>query len=280
MVPEAESKPRLRVATYTDPGARGGNEDDMRHGGHAARYFVVVADGAGGHARGEEASYRAVECVQRFLGDRDAVFDPGYLSGAVVQAHAALVDAQQRVRRPEQRMHTTVVVLWMDVQRALALWCHVGDSRLYRVRGGIAEQLTQDDSVVQHMVRSGLLTAEQGRHHPQKNQLLAALGTDGEVTPHTIPAPVPLQEGDAFLLCSDGWWDGFEPRDIALALHRSDTPEQWLDDMRQRIVERAAPKQDNYTAVALWYGEPSGAPPANFEDTVPTQSGAWAARRG
>ena len=166
-------------------------------------------------------------------------------------------------------MHTTVVALWVDAALETALWSHVGDSRLYRVRHGQAELLTEDDSVVQHMVRSGMLSEEQGRVHPQKNHLLAALGIDGDVNPHTVVRPVELFEGDAFLLCSDGWWDGFEPADITAALHRADTPEEWLDDMRARIAARASPRQDNYSAVAVWIGNPGEMTIARFEDTVP-----------
>lgn len=261
--------PRLRIATCTDPGTRGHNEDDLRHGSGPAGHYAVVADGAGGHSRGEEASYRAVECLASELGSADAIFVPDYLTGALRAAHAELVQAQQGARRPEQRMHTTIVALWVETALEQALWSHVGDSRLYRVRHGQGELLTQDDSIVQHMVRSGMLSEEQGRSHPQKNHLLAALGIEGDVTPHTVARPVELLEGDAFLLCSDGWWDAFEPHDIAAALHRCASPEEWLDDMRRYIVERAAPKQDNYTAVAVWVGEPSDMTIARFEDTRP-----------
>jgi serine/threonine protein phosphatase PrpC len=260
---------RLRFATCTDPGARGGNEDDCRHGEGPNGPYAVLADGAGGHSRGEEASYRTVDCISRVLCEEGVTFSPDNLTQVVRLAHAELLQRQQGARRPEQRMHTTVVVLWFDPTSTQVLWTHVGDSRLYRVRHGQAELLTQDDSVVQHMVRSGMLSEEQGRAHPQKNHLLAALGIEGEITPHTVVRPVELFDGDAFLLCSDGWWDGFEPTDIAAALHRADTPEAWLDDMRADIAARATPRQDNYTAVAVWVGNPGDMTIARFEDTVP-----------
>jgi len=260
---------RLRIASCTDPGARGGNEDDLRHGDGPAGHYAVLADGAGGHSRGEEASYRAVESIARALSAVEAEFSPDHLTRVVRDAHADLLRQQVDQRRPEHRMHTTVVVLWVHASLDHALWTHVGDSRLYRVRHGQGELLTQDDSIVQHMVRSGMLSEEQGRAHPQKNHLLAALGIEGDVTPHTVVRPVELMEGDAFLLASDGWWDGFEPHDIAAALHRSDTPEEWLDDMRRQIARRAAPRQDNYSAVAVWVGDPGDMTIARFEDTIP-----------
>ena len=260
---------RMRIATCTDPGARGGNEDDLRQGSGPNGHYAVLADGAGGHSRGEEASYLAVECIARVLCDENATFSPENLTQVIMLAHSELLHAQNGARRAELRMHTTVVALWVDLSLTQVLWTNVGDSRLYRVRHGQAEQLSQDDSVVQHMVRSGMLSEEQGRAHPQKNHLLAALGIEGEITPHTVARPVEVMEGDAFLLCSDGWWDHFELADIAASLHRADTPEEWLDDMRAHIASRAAPRQDNYTAVAVWLGNPGEMTIARFEDTVP-----------
>lgn len=260
---------RLRIATCTDPGARGGNEDDLRQGSSANGHYAVLADGAGGHSRGEEASHLAVECIARVLCDESVDFSPRNLTQVVMLAHSELLHAQNGARRVEHRMHTTVVALWVDPSLTQALWTNVGDSRLYRVRYGQAEQLSQDDSVVQHMVRSGMLSEEQGRVHPQKNHLLAALGIEGEMSPHTVARPVEVLEGDAFLLCSDGWWDGFELPDIAAALHRADSPEEWLEDMRASIAARAAPRQDNYTAIAVWLGNPGEMTIARFDDTVP-----------
>jgi serine/threonine protein phosphatase PrpC len=259
---------RLRIASLTDPGARRGNEDDLRHGGGPSGHYAILADGAGGHSRGEEASQRTVDCIAQALAGGDVEFTPEALTQLVRQAHSELVN-NQGGGRPEHRMHTTVVVLWIDKASEQALWTHVGDSRLYRVRYGRGELLTQDDSVVQHMLRSGLITEEHARAHPQKNHLLAALGIDGEVEPHTVVRPVELVEGDAYLLCSDGWWDTFEPEDIASSLARSDTPQEWLEDMGSRIRARALPRQDNFSAIAVWVGDPTNATIARFEDTIP-----------
>jgi PPM family protein phosphatase len=265
--------PRLHIASCTEVGARGGNEDDLRHGDGPNGHYAIVADGAGGHSRGEEASYRVVECISRVLCEDGVTFSPENLTHVVRLAHNELLQAQQGSRRPEHRMHTTVVVLWVDPKVEQVLWTHVGDSRLYRVRHGQTEPLTQDDSVVQHMVRSGMLSEEQGRVHPQKNQLLAAIGVEGEITPHTVVRPIDLLEGDAFLLCSDGWWDSFDGPEIAAALHRAESATQWLDDMRAQIAKRAAPRQDNYSAVAVWVGDPHDMTIARFEDTVPRRLG-------
>ena len=259
---------RLRIASCTEPGARDGNEDDLRHGSSALGHYAVLADGAGGHARGEEASHLAVECIERGLCERTAQFSPEWLTAVVRQAHA-LLHQQHSGARPEASMHTTVVVLWIDADVEKALWTHVGDSRLYRCRHGRGELLTQDDSVVQRMVLAGLISAEQSRKHPQKNHLVAALGIEGEIAPHTVARAVHLLDGDAYLLCSDGWWDHFEPDDLVEALSRARSPEDWLQDMRAQVQAHAQPQQDNFSAIAVWVGNPSEMTIVRFEDTVP-----------
>ena len=262
------NKSRLQMAASTDRGARDGNEDDLRHGSSPAGHYAVLADGAGGHARGEEASRIAVERIQRGLCESTSVFLPERLTQLVRLAHDDLRQ-QHTGGHPQASMHTTVVVLWVDPPARKVLWTHVGDSRLYRFRHGRAELLTLDDSVVQQMVQAGLISAEQSRQHPQKNHLVAALGIDGDVEPHTVPRAVHLLEGDAYLLCSDGWWDHFEPEQMDEALALAASPEHWLQAMRAEVLAHAQPQQDNFSAIAVWVGNPGEMTVARFEDTLP-----------
>jgi len=120
------------------------------------------------------------------------------------------------------------------------------------VRRGVLRQLTSDDSVVQRLVDAGVLTPQQALVHPNRNQLIAALGIENEVEPHTLREAVPVQSGDAFLLCSDGWWGPLEDEDILAGLSGADTPEEWLAAMQGRIEARALPRQDNFSAIAAW----------------------------
>ena len=164
----------VRIAACSEPGARSHNEDDLRHGHAAAGHYAVLADGAGGHKRGAEAARRSVLRIESELRDHAPPFEPESLTRIVRRAHAELQRGQAALP-PEARMHCTVVVLWVDPAAGHALWTHVGDSRLYRVRHGRTDIVTADDSVVHRMLQAGLITPEQSRHHPQKNQLLAAL---------------------------------------------------------------------------------------------------------
>jgi len=246
----------IAAASRSEVGQRKSNEDKVRVCREGSRWVAVLADGAGGHRGGAEASRRAVAALEAALCNEDAEFSAIALTAAVVAAHDD-VQAAQDVSHGLSRMHSTVVVLWIDLDRQSALWSHVGDSRLYRVRRGVATALTSDDSVVQRMVDAGLITAAQAESHPQKNQLIAALGIEEGVEPHTVPAPHGLVEGDAFLLCSDGWWGALDDETIAVALDRAHGPDEWLTLMQQVIEALAAPRQDNFSAIAVWVCDPS-----------------------
>lgn len=259
---------RIRIASLSEQGARAHNEDELRHGATHNGQYAVLADGAGGHSRGAEAAQRAVASIERMLRDETMGFLPVNLSQMVRLAHAELLH-HQGAARADARMHCTVVVLWIEPQAGHVLWAHVGDSRLYRIRHGRVDVVTQDDSVVEHMVRAGLITVEQSRQHPQKNQLVAALGIEGDVTPHTVARPVELLDGDAFLLCSDGWWEGFDTTALVAAMELSATPEAWLARMRAQIQARAVPRQDNFSAIAVWVGDPSEVTVLRLDDTMP-----------
>ena len=246
----------IAAASRSEVGQRKSNEDKVRVCREGSRWVAVLADGAGGHRGGAEASRRAVAALEAALCNEDAEFTAAALTAAVVAAHDDVQSAQD-VSHGLSRMHSTVVVLWVDLDRQSALWSHVGDSRLDRVRRGVATALTSDDSVVQRMVDAGLITAAQAESHPQKNQLIAALGIEEGVEPHTVPAPHGLVEGDAFLLCSDGWWGALDDETIAVALDRAHGPDEWLTLMQQVIEALAAPRQDNFSAIAVWVCDPS-----------------------
>jgi PPM family protein phosphatase len=259
----------IRIASCSEQGSRSRNEDAMRHGsGAGGTCYAVLADGAGGHSRGAEAALRAVQHIEAALQNEALPFEPESLTETVCLAHGELQQHQQG-HAPEQRMHTTVVALWIDAAAQFALWTHVGDSRLYRVRHGRIDVVTSDDSVVRHLLQAGAINEEQALTHPQRNQLLTALGVEEEVLPHTVMRPVELQEGDVFLLCSDGWWDHFDPASLVGTLMQALSPQDWLDNMRQQIHSRQRPRQDNYTAIALWLGDPGEVTQNQVDDTMP-----------
>ena len=163
-----------------------------------SRAVFAVADGMGGHLAGEVASRMAIEAVQRMARENER---PGIaaLREAVACAHETiLAHAQDHIECAG--MGTTLSVLWLGENYAYI--AHVGDSRIYRLREGSLTQITQDHSLVEELVRAGLITREQARTHPRRNIITRALGTHGENEPDLLVTDV--QDGDVFLLCTDG----------------------------------------------------------------------------
>jgi serine/threonine protein phosphatase PrpC len=248
----------VALASRSETGARTHNEDQLQHGEVGDGWYAVLADGAGGHRQGALAAELVVRMAALDLAQRAAQggLHPAALGDIVRGAHEALNRRQQGLGGLE-RMHATLVLLWIDKARQQAMWSHAGDSRLYLLRQGRIERVTRDDSVVQSMVDAGLLDEAQARGHPQRNRLLAALGSEDEIEPHCMAEPLALQDGDAFLLCSDGWHDTLEPGEIEASLARAHSADDWLDAMKRSVQSRAQPHQDNFSAIAVWVGSPA-----------------------
>jgi PPM family protein phosphatase len=215
----------LTASVQTDAGCvRANNEDCGRYVCPSDPQVIadkgvlaVVADGMGGHASGEVASHLAVEVISRAYyeaeGDAHAA-----LQEAIKQANREIFSAASE-KESLKGMGTTCVALAVKGRRAYC--AHVGDSRLYVVRDDHIYQLTEDHSAVMEMVRLGIISREDARHHPDKNVILRAVGTQAEVEVETWREPADVRAGDQFLLCSDGLSDLVAADEIrgALAAH-------------------------------------------------------------
>lgn len=246
------------IASRSEVGARSRNEDCLAHGALASGWYAVLADGAGGHRDGAVASELVVRVAACALQTRAAheALQPHALGQIVQDAHEAL-NREQEGLRGHQRMHATLVLLWIDASHRHALWSHVGDSRLYLLRRGRVDRVTRDDSAVQRMVDAGLLTPEQAGEHPSRHQLIAALGSDEPIEPHLGDGALALHDGDAFLLCSDGWYEPLAVADIEATLARAATADAWLAAMDALVRQRQHANQDNFSAIAVWVGNPA-----------------------
>lgn len=239
------------TAALTDRHGRANNEDCHCYFQTPALSCWVVADGLGGHLGGDLASRLAAEeiiasCAA--LGE----FSPRALSRHLEAAQQALI-ARQQADPPYTEMRTTAVVLLAAKDQAL--WAHLGDSRLYHFRNGRLVFQTRDHSVSQALVNAGELKAEEIRTHEDRHRLLRALGEEGRFQPALKEEPQPLEPGDAFLLCTDGFWQYVLEAEMEEALSRSDTPGVWLDRLAEVLRRRARESSqtpDNYTALAVF----------------------------
>ena len=207
----------LRIAAETHVGvARANNQDSYA----TAPGLVVVADGMGGHRGGEVASaIAAKEMIRRF----DAPVLEALVTG-VEHANRRILD--EAAADPNLHgMGTTVVALGLiEVEDGVALGAiNVGDSRMYRLTGNVLEQLTEDHSLVEALVREGRITPAEAEVHPQRNIVTRALGVIEHVEVdsfHFVP-----KIGDRYLLCSDGLFNEVDAQTIATILATEADPD-------------------------------------------------------
>ncbi len=247
---------QLDAVARTDPGpVREANEDcflvDVEAG------LFVVADGMGGHASGEIASAIAVEAVQSvLLGeinpdetrlDRSSMDQEEEIRERLRYAmnQASISIRQAAMANPVHTgMGTTLAVLLIEDDEAHL--GHVGESRIYLFRDDKLMRLTRDHTVVQQEVDAGTLTPELARIVPHKNILTQSVGYHGPVEPDTSTRPI--EEGDIFILCSDGLTDPLD--DAALAdIVRSHEPEDLAEVLVQQAIENGT--EDNVTVVVV-----------------------------
>ena len=247
---------QMELATLTRRGGRNYNEDAYGHWHSDSRLCCVVADGAGGHGGGDRASKLAVEFILgRYAADGQG--SAAAIQDMVVQTNRSII-SHRADDRAQQNMHTTVVALFVDLDAQSAAWGHCGDSRLYVFRGGRVAARTKDHSLVQSLVDGGMLAEADMRSHPQRSELLSALGVGEEDLQVSVaPAPWAVRSGDVFLLCTDGVWEYVDDAQMEGALQQAPSPEAWLRELEQAVLRGAAhkPRHDNFTALTAWVGD-------------------------
>lgn len=210
-------------AVLSDPGRdpdKQTNEDALAIAEVPFGMAAVVCDGMGGHEGGELASRAAVQRIlETLVHEKQA--PERLLSVAIERAHAE-VYALGGDAPIDVRPGSTAVLLVLCGQEALL--SYVGDSRAYRVRARKAERLTRDHSVVEALLAAHAITPEAARQHPDANRITRALGIAAEIEPELL-APLRVELGDAFLLCSDGLTDLVEDAELGELAAGPATPE-------------------------------------------------------
>jgi len=263
--PRLHHLPGLRVFGATDVGTvRAGNEDNFLL--DEALGLAMLADGMGGHAAGEVASAGVLTELRAYLAlhapalpaagadafvdtDPDATWsDPA--AGAVRLLHAAVTHANARLyaqncernRADGGGMGTTLTGFWRASGTAPLVAFHVGDSRLYRLRGGVLEQLTRDQTLYQQALEAGMLDKL-----PARNLLLQAVGPSRAITPEVRSHAV--MPGDVLMLCSDGLHGSVPHADTEEVLARADA--SGLVQVCGKLLEMAklSGSRDNITVV-------------------------------
>lgn len=245
----------MRFSVYQESrkGGRLVNQDRMGYLYTRKSLLMMVADGMGGHARGEvaaEVTLRTLAAVYQ----RDAkpvLANPArFLEQSIQAAHRELHRYRAENRLPEAPRTTLVACV---VQDGNATWAHVGDSRLYLLRGSKIAFRTQDHSRVHHLVVSGMIRPEEARDHPDRNRIHNCIGAF--VSPNVeIARSVGLRTGDTMLLCTDGLWGALSDEQIVEAFDRA-TVMRAVPNLMNSALAESGPDPDNCTAIAMsWAG--------------------------
>jgi len=235
------------VFAVTDVGRVREHNEDAYHVSDAGN-LIVVADGMGGHEAGEVAAALAIRAIVEYLLPERLTAAAGesglgsVLLEAVLAAHGRVSEAN-RMREDGKEMGCTIAVGYVFDHSLVT--CHVGDVRCYISSRGVLRQITHDHSFVGSLVQAGKLTPEEARVHPNKNEVLQAIGMPAGVVPDVNG--VDLATGDRILLCSDGLWEALPDQDIEAILTSDGTSRQ----LAQQLVDRAngAGGSDNITTV-------------------------------
>jgi serine/threonine protein phosphatase PrpC len=253
----------LRSGAATHRGLKRATNEDAYL---ASSPIFLVADGMGGHEAGELASAIVVESFDGLTG-RPAV-DPAEVRAAFDRAYRSIADLSTGGRRRAGTTGSGVAVVDSD---GTALWLvfNLGDSRTYRLNGGVLEQISIDHSVVQELLDGGGIDAAEAAVHPARNVITRALGAGGDYRPDFWL--VPIEPGDRMFVCSDGISGEIDMESIARILSTEKDPQVAADRLVREGMARGG--HDNLTAVVVDATLPPAAPDSALpDDTIPRGS--------
>ncbi len=247
---------RFSIYQESKKGGRKVNQDRMGYLYTRDSLLMLVCDGMGGHARGEVAAQITLQTMASIY-QRDAkplLPDPArYLEEAVLASHRELHRYRAEHSLPEAPRTTVVACI---VQHGIATWAHVGDSRLYLIRGSRIVDRTIDHSRVHHLVSAGLIRPEDAKDHPERNRIFNCVGAFVAPTVE-VSRPVALRNGDTLLLCTDGVWGALNDRNVAEGF-QGKTVMRAVPDLMETALANAGNDADNCTAIAMtWAGTES-----------------------
>jgi serine/threonine protein phosphatase PrpC len=236
-------------------GDRKENQDRVAIIKEGESLLLAAVDGMGGHSNGARAAEVTLEVLEAAFSEAPRpIFDPqGFLTLALARAHDAVVELGDGQILDEKPRATCAVCL---IQESGAYWAHVGDSRIYQIRGNSIYERTRDHSHVELLLRQGLISEAEISDHPMRNFVECCLGGDAALPNMSVTAKKDLLPGDFLLACTDGMWSGIEDAQIGQLVSDQTVPAaDLLRTMAESAVAKNAPHSDNTSAAALrWMG--------------------------
>lgn len=242
---------KLLTSTICKQGGREYNQDylDLFVDGDGA--CLVVCDGLGSYYGSEVASrVCATKIIEQYREvkqlDGSRAVKPEYCQSYIQAAHNYVVDEKEH--NPKIRSSCTTVACVTTDYRSTVI-SHIGDTRVYLFIGGKLHFQTRDHSLSQISVEMGKIPLRDIRSDKDQNKLTRVLGSDYYIPPDCDIYNTPLKPGDAFILCTDGFWEYVYEEEMEEDLAVSATPEEALARMEQRLLSRVTKFNDNYSAI-------------------------------
>ena len=249
-------------------GGRKVNQDRMGYSFTRDALLLVLADGMGGHLRGEMAAAIMMQTMSALFQKHATPYvkkPERFLEDAFLAAHHEIHRYRAENNLPETPRTTVVACL---IQHNTAIWAHCGDSRLYWMRRGQVLGRTRDHSHIEHLIAQGLAKPSERATHPDRNKLYNCIGASS--LPNVdVGRQASLQAGDVLLLCSDGLWSMLPDEEIAHRL-ATQTIVRAVPELIEMATAIAGATSDNTTALAImWQGTPDvEMPSTDGKDTV------------
>lgn len=241
----------ITYSMITDKGMRDHNEDMIGCRQIEQRYCFVLADGLGGHGKGEVASKLAVDTILAEFENYTGMEE--FLYRAITSAQIALLNAQKQMNCTTE-MKTTVVCLVVDGKQMQ--WAFCGDSRLYYFYKNKIKQRTIDHSVPQLLALSKQIKEKEIRFHEDRNRLVRVLGMEYEKQVFEVMKPIDVKGRQRFLMCTDGFWEYVFEKDMEKILRKSKTADEWIVEMKKIVLDNGkGHDMDNFSAITVWVDE-------------------------
>lgn len=238
----------IAYAEITEKGSREINEDYIGARIRGTDCCFAVADGLGGHDKGEVASGLAVAAVLEEF-EKNGLY-PDFLPAVFEKSQSRLLSCQKQVPATSD-MKTTLVVCCIDTNTIR--WAHVGDTRLYFFERGRLKKRTLDHSVPQMLVYAGEIKEKDIRFHPDRNRLMKVMGSAWETPAYEVSEITARNQKQAMLLCTDGFWELIDEKKMVKCLRKAKTVWEWAALMKEVVLKNGKNKDmDNFSAICIW----------------------------
>jgi serine/threonine protein phosphatase PrpC len=243
---------KFDVYSYTNRGGRDYNEDFCNYWQESSKGAFVLADGLGGHGHGEVASELAVNYIIN-ASKKNFRIDDEILIELIDGANSELMSFQ--TQKPEYKNIRTTIAAALFSEDVFK-YINVGDSRLYFFKNGCLYAQSKDHSVPQMAVELGEIRAEDIRRHEDRSKLLKVLGDVRELNIKKAEPGIKIYTGDAFIICTDGFWEYVLETEMEIDLLKSSSAKEWCEFMCKRLLRRVPGDNDNFTVMCAIMSEP------------------------